>query len=195
MLIAIILWVGVLAALSALVAGGIFAFSTIVLRGLRSLPMADSIRAMNAINRVAAKPLKLLLFGTALLCLVLAVALIWSWGHWTHQAELGAAIVIAGGVAYVLGAVTVTLERNVPLNKLLDTATDASGAMVWRIYLRDWAKWNHVRTIACAAACALLVAGMVLHTFGITRRTIMEWPPPIVCPDVICVACQDGKTD
>jgi uncharacterized membrane protein len=128
MLIAVILCVEVLAALGGLAAAGFFAFLTVVLRGLRTLPTADGIKAMNAINLATAKPIKLMLSATSLLCL--AAALIW-------YLELGAVMALAGGAAFGLGAILVTVERSVPLNKYLGTATDAPGEMMWRIYHGD----------------------------------------------------------
>ena len=152
-------------ALGALVAAGFFAFATIVLRGLRDLPAAEGIKAMNAINGAAAKPLKLLLTVTALLCPVITIALVCFWDRlWTDGSELGATLAIAGAVIYIVGGVLVTLERNVPLNKLLGGATDASGEMVWRVYLRDWVTWNHIRTATCVVAGALLISGAILQS-------------------------------
>ena len=180
MLIAVIPWVQILAALGALAAGAFFASAAIALRGLRGLPIADGIKATNAINGAAAKPLKTLLFAISLSCLVLVVALVWSWDRLWHDAERGAILGIAGAVIYIVGGVIVTFERNVPLNKLLDNATDASGEMVWRIYVRDWVKWNHVRTATCAVACALLISGAVL-------QSAKPMPPPYIadCMDIV----------
>jgi uncharacterized membrane protein len=94
-------------------------------------------------------------------------------------AGLGAGL--AGGVFFAFGAVLVTMGRNVPLNRALAEATDASGPMLWRTYLRDWVKWNHVRTVTCAVACVLLVYG-----------TALQIPRPII-PSYIA-DCMDLKT-
>src|SRR5262245_18157111 len=143
-----------LAALGAGLAGGVFfAFSAFVMRGLKRLPDQDGIAAMNAINVAAVRPpLMILLFGTAAVCRAVMVALIVTWGsHRIYLAESGAVLSLVGAVFYILGAVLVTMERNVPLNRALAEATDASGPMLWKMYLRDWVKWNHIRTATCVA--------------------------------------------
>jgi uncharacterized membrane protein len=70
---------------------------------------------------------------------------------------------IGGSVVYLVGAILVTLLRNVPLNNALAAATQADGPEIWKTYLHDWVKWNHVRTVACTLACALLVAALVMQ--------------------------------
>jgi uncharacterized membrane protein len=169
MLIAVILYVQILAALGGLAAAAFFAFLTFVLRGLRTLPTGDGIKAMNAINLATAKPIRLMLSATSLLCLVAAPI--------SHQ-DLGAVMALAGGAAFGFGAILVTLGRSVPLNKYLGTATDAYGEMIWRIYRRDWVMWNHVRTAACAVAGALFVMATVLHIQRVIEMERMRavWP-------------------
>jgi uncharacterized membrane protein len=173
-----ILVIELLAAVGAGLAGGVFfAFSTFVMRGLGNLPAADGIKAMNAINVAAVRPpLMILLFGTAAVCVGVIVALILTWGnHTTRLAESGVTLSLAGAILYVLGAVLVTRERNVPLNRALGAATDASGPMIWKMYLRDWVKWNHVRTVACTIACGLLLVGLWWQVECPWRRPCVEW--------------------
>ena len=147
-----------------LAAGVFFAFSTFVMQGLRELPAADAIKAMNAINLAAMKPsLMILLFGTALLCLAMLVAVLWLEGL-PARADMDLVIgPLGGSVVYLVGAMLVTLMRNVPLNNALAAASTADGPAVWKAYLRDWVKWNHVRTVACTLACGLLVAALVMQ--------------------------------
>jgi uncharacterized membrane protein len=51
---------------------------------------------------------------------------------------------------------------NVPLNNALAAADPASpeAASLWARYLTDWTLWNHVRTVASTAACALFIAAL-----------------------------------
>ena len=111
-----------------LAAGVFFAFSTFVMQGLKDLPTADGIKAMNAINNAAKKPsLMILLFGTALLCLVMMVAVLWLEGL-PARADVDLVIgPIGGSVVYLVGAILVTLLRNVPLNNALAAANNADG--------------------------------------------------------------------
>lgn len=74
--------------------------------------------------------------------------------------EPGAAAMIAGGAAYVVGMFVVTAVFNVPLNNALAAVPPSSAAAtsVWATYLKDWTFWNHVRTIASLGASALFIA-------------------------------------
>lgn len=175
MLIAVTIAIAVeaLAALSALVTGALFLASTFALRALRNVPTVDGIRIMNAINLATAKPITLLLSGAAPLCL--AAALAW-FVDWDRMEERAVVMAIAGCVIYGLGVILVTVERSMPLNKFLGTATEASGDMIWRIYRRDWGLWNHVRIAACTAAGVLLITAVVLHT---VHAIVWRDPSPI----------------
>jgi uncharacterized membrane protein len=183
MSIAVTIAIEILAALCALVTGALFLALTFALRALRDVPAADSIRTMNAINLATAKPIKRLVSGTALPCL--AAALLWflDWS-WHRLEERAAMMAIAGGIIYGLGVILVTLERSMPLDRLLGTATDASGDMIWLVYRRDWGLWNHVRIVACTFAGALLVTAVVLHTVhAIDMERVRHMP----IGDPICI--------
>ena len=141
---------------SGLIAGLFFAFSTFIMQAFDRLPPVQAIAAMNAINVTILNPLFFAaFFGTALLSVVLALF-----------AALGpggpeALLITIGAAAYMLGAILVTMTRNVPLNNALarfDPATDAASA--WSSYRVPWTRWNHVRTISCLAATALFAAAL-----------------------------------
>ena len=95
-----------------------------------------------------------LLFGTALLCLVIAVVAILGW------TGLAAAWLLAGSALYLAGVILVTMLFNVPLNNILAAhAPDSTDAAVfWTRYLGQWTRWNHLRTLAPtgAAGCFIL---------------------------------------
>jgi uncharacterized membrane protein len=138
-------------------AGVFLAFSTFVMAGLARLAPGEGINAMNAINVTAVTPIFMsLLFGTGLLCLVALVLTLVQWG------EPSAPFAAAGSVLYIVGSIVVTMLCNVPLNNTLARATepDALGTATWKAYLRDWTRWNHVRTIACTLATALFVIAL-----------------------------------
>ena len=141
-----------------MMAGIYFAFSTFIMRALASIPQASGAGGMQAINRVILKSSFIPLFmGTTLACVVLAgLALL-------RLGERGAAAVLAGGVVYVIGMFVCTMLLNVPLNNALDAVDAASpeATPVWTRYLKDWVRWNHVRTIASAVACALFIAALI----------------------------------
>jgi len=138
-------------------AGVFFAFSTFVMPALKRLPPAQGIAAMQSINKLALTPAFMAaLFGTAVACLGLLAWAAISWGG------LVAALMIAGGVAYLVGAIGVTIACNVPLNDglatLLPQSADAAGR--WEEYVARWTAWNHVRTIAALAAAAVLTTAL-----------------------------------
>ena len=140
-------------------AGVFFAFSSFVMPALDRLAPAQSIRAMNSINKLAVTPVFMTaLFGTALACGVLGVWAVTAWG------ERPAAFALAGCALFLVGAIVVTIAANVPLNDALmkvdPEATDA--AMRWSTYLSDWTPWNHVRAVTAVAASGLLIAALRL---------------------------------
>lgn len=138
--------------------GGVFfAFSSFVMQALARLAPADGINAMKAINVAAVTPAFMtLLFGTGLLGAIASVLALAQWG------APGSLAALLGGVAYLAGAVLVTMLRNVPLNNALARVTqaDAPGAAAWTTYVRDWTRWNHVRAIACTVAMALFLVAL-----------------------------------
>jgi uncharacterized membrane protein len=141
-----------------LIAGVFFAFSSFVMASLKRLPAADGIAAMQSIIIVAVTPVFMTaLFGTAVASLALAVWAVISWG------ERYAALVLAGGMLYLVGTVGVTMVCNVPLNNRLATvhAQGADTGSYWNEYVTKWTAWNHVRTVAALAAAAALT--VTLH--------------------------------
>lgn len=138
-------------------AGVYFAFSGFVMTALSRIDQASGVAAMSSINTVILRSLFMpLFFGTTVAALILAVAALTRWG------TPGAFSMLAAGALYVLGMFVVTMLLNVPLNNALDNA-QASGvdtATIWARYLREWTMWNHVRTIASTAACALFIVAL-----------------------------------
>ena len=134
-----------------LVGGVFFAFSTFVMKALSQLPSEQGIAAMQRINAVVLNPLFLGLFvGTALLAIIAAVGAVISWGTPRESLLLGAAAL------YLVGSFAVTAAFNVPRNEHLArlAPTSPEALTYWPVYLREWLLWNHVRTVASAAAAA-----------------------------------------
>ncbi len=139
-------------------AGVFFAFSTFVMPALGRLTAREGITAMNAINVMAINRWFMgALFGTAALCLLLALH-----AAFTGSGE-GAKYRLLGGVAYVLGAIAVTRVFNIPLNDALAAVSpdSAAGAQLWQRYLTEWCAWNHVRGGASLVAAALLTFALL----------------------------------
>lgn len=140
-----------------LMAGVFFAFSAFVMKGLARLPPEQGIAAMQAINASALSPVFLGAFvGGALACALLAVTSALTWD------DAGARLRLLGGVVYLVGGFGVTAAFNVPRNNALATVNGvgADAALLWSRYVAGWTAWNHVRTVACLAALALLIRAL-----------------------------------
>ena len=146
-----------LAAIGAGLAGGVFfAFSTFIMLALRRMPDAQGIRAMQEINKAAPAPLfMLVLFGTALLCVVLGVSAVRRWG------EPAAAWQLAGAALYMI-CVILTMAYHVPHNDALGRLDPGAASSVapWHHYLTYWTAWNHVRTLSASAGAVAFTVAM-----------------------------------
>lgn len=137
------------------VSGVFFAFSGFIMPALGRLPAPQGVAAMQAINVTAVTPpLMIALFGTAAVCLAIAVEAALSWG------TPGAALRLLAALLYLVGVAGVTMAFNVPRNNALaalqpDTTQAAS---YWSGYLKEWTTWNSVRTLASALAMTALLA-------------------------------------
>ena len=151
----------VAATLSAgLVAGIFLTFSDFVMRALGRAHAGAGIEAMQLINRVVYRSLfMVLLIGLSVASIALALA---------GVAFVGGAVawwLVAGGAAYVLGVMAVTGGKNVPMNHRLDRQDPGSPEAqdLWQTYLRDWTRWNHLRTLASVAAMLCYFAATLAH--------------------------------
>src|SRR5688572_2457223 len=142
----------ILCALGSGAIGGVFfAFSNFVMPALARLAPAEGIHAMQAINVTVLNRLFLSIFmGTGVVSLVVMVMASLRW-------NAAGFYVLLGGAVYVLGSILVTMRGNVPLNNALAAlnAEAPDSASRWSDYVRDWTRWNHVRTVACTAAMVL----------------------------------------
>jgi len=144
-----------------LMAGVYLTFSSFVMSSLAAIPSAEGIAAMQSINRVIVRSLFMPLF---LLTSVASVGLaIWGVARWGQS---GAHYLVLGGLVYFIGMFVCTAALNVPLNNALDSvdATTPQAAELWSEYLRDWTRWNHIRTVSSTVACGLFLAAA--HTLA-----------------------------
>ncbi|MDG3016954.1 anthrone oxygenase family protein [Speluncibacter jeojiensis] len=141
---------------AALSAGVYLAFSTFVMPGLRKQSPPQAISAMNSINRAAPSSplLMLVLFGTAIVCVLAMVA-----GIKRHDAAT--AWQIAGCVLYLI-SVLILVGYHVPHNdELMKVDPDSPGAgAVWSHFYSAWMAWNHARTLAAFGGATALVLAL-----------------------------------
>ena len=136
-------------AVSALMAGLFFGFSTFTMGGLRIVPARDGLVAMQGINRAAVRsvPFMAVFLGGALFSVVFGVVAA------TRLDEAAAPYVLAGSILNVIG-VLVTAAFHVPRNDaLMEVEPGADGAeRAWNEYARTWTRGNHVRTVTYLAS-------------------------------------------
>ncbi|MFD4597549.1 DUF1772 domain-containing protein [Streptomyces sp. NPDC058464] len=140
-----------------LVAGVFCGFSAFVMRGLASLPPAQGVAAMNAINRAALTPAFMLLFaGSAVVCAMIAVVTFVVWP------DSGKTELLLGSGLYLFGSFGLTAMANVPRNEALTKLEPGTPEAVsyWPVYVREWTLWNHVRTVVSAAAALVYVLAL-----------------------------------
>jgi uncharacterized membrane protein len=141
----------------AVMSGLFFAFSNFIMRALDRLPGTQGMAAMRSINVAILTPLFLLaLMGTAALCVALGVVAVF------RLDEHDGPYLLAGSLLYLVGAVGLTMAYHVPRNDALEATEpdDPSAPALWDRYLAEWLPWNHVRTVACLAATAMLIVAV-----------------------------------
>jgi len=138
-------------------AGVYFAFSTLVIGGIRKLTSAQAISAMQAINKAApANPLLMLvLFGTGIVCVLLLIA------GFQHRHDPAAIWQIVGAALYLV-SVLILVGYHIPHNDaLMKVDPNAAGAnATWSHFITPWLVWNHLRTLAAAGGTVSLVLAL-----------------------------------
>lgn len=153
----VLLWFSALGC--GLIAGLYFAFSAFIMTALGQTDPAVGTAAMNAINSTILRSTFIpLFFGTTLTSALLAILALFQWS------EPGTALMLIGGLGYLLGMFGVTVAFNVPLNNQLAKAESGEKAdNLWARYLNKWTVWNHVRTVASTVACGCFIAALVVR--------------------------------
>ncbi|MBN8822844.1 MULTISPECIES: DUF1772 domain-containing protein [unclassified Spirosoma] len=151
---------GVTATTTALMSGLFFAFSWAVMPGLKRLPDASFIMAMQSINRAIQNPVFFAAFLGAALLLPLSTYLDYSS---TKPVSARFWLLLAASGVYIVGVIGVTIGGNVPLNETLD-AFDVQAASVSDVlnHRRDfefpWSQFHTIRTGASFLTILLVVA-------------------------------------
>lgn len=143
-----------------LMAGVYFAFSAFIMTSLGRIAPAAGMAAMNAtIVDIVKSPFIPVFMLTTLTAASLAVLGVMRWG------QPGSALMVMGGVIYVLGMFVVTTAVNQPMNEALLAADPATsqGVALWSRYVTEWTMWNHVRTVASAIAMGMFIAALTVR--------------------------------
>ena len=143
-----------------LVAGVFQAFSDFIMAGLKRADAAAGVQVMQHINRTVLRSVFLIsLLGLAPLSMGFALYAIFDLSGGPQL------LIFTAALLYVSTVVLVTIGANVPRNEHLDavTATSDKARAYWSVYVREWTRWNHVRTLGAATTGILyLVAAAQL---------------------------------
>lgn len=143
---------------SGLVSGILFVFSTFVMQAFRRLPSEQGIASMQSVNITAVTPpFMIVFFGTAA---AFVGASIWGIVDWTEPTSV---YLLTGAAIYLIGVILVTIVFNVPRNNKLAAYNPKSSdaTKYWVTYLREWTRWNHVRTVAALSASGVLIIAII----------------------------------
>ncbi len=144
---------------AAIIGGGLFVFSSFIMKSLSRLPAAEGIAAMQSINVVV---MNVSFIGTFMGTAALSVAILFiSFGE---AGSMAGTLVNAGAVLYLVGTFLVTARGNVPLNHKLAAvdANEASSVQVWEDYVVRWTRLNTLRTGAALAAVLSFAAALTI---------------------------------
>jgi uncharacterized membrane protein len=152
-------WIDILSIVVALgaslIGGTFFGFSNFIMPAIGRQPPANAIAVMNAINVTVLNAGFLGAFmGTAVLGAVLILAVLVAGG------SLWAA---AGALLYIIGTFGVTMAINVPMNNRLAKldGNRPGDAEHWAGYLKEWTRWNSIRSGAAMLATLLLMISLM----------------------------------
>lgn len=140
-----------------IVGGVFFAFSTFVMKALSQLPESHGVAAMQRINVVVLNPLFLGAFmGTAVLATGCFAVSLFQWSAPRSP------LLLASSLLYLVGTFFVTIAFNVPRNERLARLDNESSerSAYWPVYVEEWSRWNHVRTVASVASAACSAAAL-----------------------------------
>ena len=151
--------------LCALTAGLVFAFTVVVMPGIRALPDRDFLRAFQVMDRVIQQndPRFLVVWVGSVVTLLAALLL--SFGTLDGALRL---VLIGAAAVYLLCVQLPTAVVNVPLNNRLQAldldSLDAAALRAERdAFEGRWVYWNAVRTaFACVSTTALLILLLML---------------------------------
>lgn len=154
-----LLWAFVLS--SGLMAGVYFAFSGFIMKAFDELEASQSISAMNAMNEIILRSIFMpVFFGSSILSLLVVVLSFVYWG------QAGTALAFIAGMLYFIGMFICTAAFNVPLNNALASVSrdTRNVQQAWSHYLKNWTRWNHLRTVSSMLSCILCI-WLLMHHF------------------------------
>jgi uncharacterized membrane protein len=152
-------------AATAMMAGLFYSFSIAVMPGLKRLPDAEFIAAMQSINKSILNIIFFIAFFGSPLSLIASAYLYYSEPFSTRFIFLLIAVVV-----YLAGVFVVTVFGNIPLNNALDrfdlrSASQGAISAQRAAFEGPWNKLNTIRTLASSIAIILVVIACLSKHF------------------------------
>ncbi len=145
--------------LCSLVAGFLFAFSLVVMPGIRSLNDPAFLRAFQVMDRVIQnnQPIFMLVWVGSVVALVTSTVL--GIGGLDGAGRL---LLVLASLAYLFGVQLPTVTIHIPLNNRLqtldvDTLNTTTQETARKDFETRWNRWNSIRTAFASLASALLI--------------------------------------
>jgi uncharacterized membrane protein len=146
---------------SALIAGLLYAYACSVNPGLRALPGAGYLQAMQSINREIQNPYFFLSFIGTLLILPLT-----AWYAYHHADKSVFFLLLAASLFYLIGVVGITALGNIPLNDGLEKLNISKAsfeelAAQRKIFEESWNRFHAIRTGFSMLTLILLIISLL----------------------------------
>jgi len=145
--------------LCSLVAGFLFAFTNVVMPGIKSLNAHNFLQAFKVMDRVIQnnQPLFVVVWLGSVVVLVIS-----AWFGFSRLAGLDRLFILTACAAYLLGVQLPTMTINVPLNNQLqkwDLNSMAEPAILEARtnFESQWIQWNTIRTVFAILTSGLLI--------------------------------------
>lgn len=145
--------------LCSLVAGFLFAFSVVVMPGIKKLNDREYLRAFQVMDGIIQnnQPLFIFVWVGSVLALIVTVAL-----GMDRLDGVERMLIILATVIYLLGVQLPTITVNVPLNNRLqtldvDAVDEASRKRARAEFESRWNRWNKIRTVLSSLVSLLLI--------------------------------------
>lgn len=145
--------------LCSLVAGFLFAFTVVVMPGIRNLDALDFLQAFKAMDRIIQnnQPWFILVWLGSIISLILTTGLSLA----TLQ-SLDRVLLVSACVIYLFGVLLPTAAINVPLNNRLQaqeltSVDDTELHSIRSTFESPWIKWNTIRTYFAVITSTLLI--------------------------------------
>lgn len=148
---------------SGLVAGLLYSYSCSVNIGLKALPDAEYLKAMQSINIAIQNPFFFISFMGLLLLFPFS-----AWGLYSQQTTTSFYLLLVATAFYFIGVFGVTVFGNVPLNNqlagfVISSASSEEISKMRFTFETSWNKFHLIRTVSA------------ILSFGFTILSIMKW--------------------